>query len=223
MTWIILEDKNYRHALREIKRQRDRGAGIIACTILQDHLLAAIYTRITPHSDIASKMFKGNGALGDFSTQIDLGFLFDLYTDFVREQLHLIRLIRNDFAHNSQPVSFRSQRSRCELLNPPRQASRVWREKLSREERKKAMKLTSLYHSKNPRTQFLNAVKRYTMHLTMEVIRARHATEWVRSGEAAPRPHSPFPEKYEALSLHLSGSQSRRGNKRSHPPGSSPA
>ena len=196
--WIVLEDKDYTHAFREIKKQRDRGAGIIATAILQDHLLAAIKTRLSPHADVEGKMFKSGRPLGDFSAQIDLGFLFDLYPEFVREQLHIIRLIRNDFAHNTEPVSFRSQRDRCAKLNVPRGAARIWREKIKPPYRKKIAKLKSLHSSKNPRAQFLNAVKRYTLFLTTQTVYARSSDIWRRHPNRAPRPAKPLPDIFEA-------------------------
>ena len=218
MTWIVLEDKDYKHAFQEIKKQRDRGAGIIATSILQDHLLAAIRTRISYHRNIADNMFKGAGALSDFGTQIDLGYLLDLYSDFVREQLHIIRVIRNDFAHNSQPVSFRSQRSKCAELTPPRQASRVWREKIKPSERKNIMKLTSLYYSNNPRVQFLNAIKRYTMHLTIQTMQARTTDVWRRHPNKAPQPAKLLPDILEIQPLSQSRPKDQHAKKRRRQP-----
>lgn len=60
-------DKLYSHAFSEIKRQRDRGAGIIAAAILQDQLKFAIKTRFDKHPKLEAKMFKSDGPLGSFA------------------------------------------------------------------------------------------------------------------------------------------------------------
>jgi hypothetical protein len=103
MTWIV--QKDYWHALRELKTQRDRGAGMIAIAILQDHLLAAIKSRLERNAEIESKIFNFDRPLGSFAAQIDMGYLLGVYSLHFRNMLHVVMRIRNDFAHNAHPVS----------------------------------------------------------------------------------------------------------------------
>jgi len=75
MTWFVSHPERYKHALKEIPNQRDRGAAIIATAILEEHLLEAIQSRIERHSHTENKMFKNEGALSSFSARIDFGLL----------------------------------------------------------------------------------------------------------------------------------------------------
>src|SRR5215211_7652703 len=100
MSWFVLDDNKYRHAIKEIPRQRDRGAGLIATSILEDHLMAAIKARLEQNDDIQNKVFKGYGPLASLHAKIDIGFLLGLYPLDIHAQLHEIRELRNDFAHN---------------------------------------------------------------------------------------------------------------------------
>jgi hypothetical protein len=189
--WVTLPDKDYRHADSELKKQRDRGAGIIASAILQDHLLAAIKTRLTVGSEVEANMFKTSGPIGSFGTQIDLGFLLGIYPNYVREQMHLIRLIRNEFAHNVQPVSFRSQRARCAKLNLPKGAGKpmqkVWAE-IRKTQTDPGPPLSGFRSSKNPRRQFINATMQLTLLLASVTLLARPEGPWIKSVDQAPQP-----------------------------------
>jgi hypothetical protein len=42
MTWFVSHNTKYRHAMNEIPKQRDRGAAIVATSILEEHLFEAI-------------------------------------------------------------------------------------------------------------------------------------------------------------------------------------
>jgi len=48
------------------------------------------------------------GALGRLATRIDLAFLLGLIGEIDRDDLHLIRQVRNEFAHHLAGVSFNS-------------------------------------------------------------------------------------------------------------------
>jgi hypothetical protein len=126
MSWLLLDDSRYRHATKEIPRQRDRGAGLIATSILEEHLMAAIKARLDKNDNIQNKVFKGYGPLASFHAKIDLGLLLGIYSSSVHAFLHEIRELRNDFAHNPLPVSFRSQRARCDRLTFPAGSRRKW-------------------------------------------------------------------------------------------------
>ena len=44
--WFLIDHNRYKHAIKELPKQRDRGAAIVATAILEDHLLAAIKSRL---------------------------------------------------------------------------------------------------------------------------------------------------------------------------------
>lgn len=47
-----------------------------------------------------------NGPLDTFSSKINLGYALGIYKDEVRENLHIIRTIRNAFAHSRKIIDF---------------------------------------------------------------------------------------------------------------------
>lgn len=174
MTWGTLKDAKYDALGKEINKQRDRGAAIIAAAVLEDHLLAVIKAKLTTDEKIEDKMFRGYGPLASFSARIDLGLLLGLYEKDFHKDLHRIREIRNEFAHNLAPLSFRSSqqiRDLCRLLEPPKGASRSFHKTFHAMLAKATlvsgeparMKLTSFYRSTNPRTQYIRAIQRMTM------------------------------------------------------------
>src|SRR5262249_32748525 len=59
------------------------------------------------------------GPLATFSARIDMAYLLGLIPDNVRRELHLIRKIRNDFAHSSENLDFNNEAiaNRCRELS----------------------------------------------------------------------------------------------------------
>jgi hypothetical protein len=47
-----------------------------------------------------------NGPLGTFSARIEIAYLFKLIDETVRDQLNVIRELRNACAHSKRPISF---------------------------------------------------------------------------------------------------------------------
>lgn len=191
MTWVLAsQPKDYTHTYREIKKQRDRGAGIIAAAVLQDILLEAIKSRLDRGSPIEPNMFKHGGALGSFGTQIDLGFLMGFYSDHIRKMLHIVRVIRNDFAHNVHPVSFRSQRDNCGKLQLDKAEARKLNKLFASIMKTKIdgpVTLGFTRSSNNPRTQYLNFIQ--AMVLFLSIIEAfGHTAAWSKQPGRAPQP-----------------------------------
>jgi hypothetical protein len=115
MPAVVINGLDYKRSdihevVAEIERQRDRGAAPVAAALLEEHLLLAIRSALTRHESVEQKMFKGDGPLANFSAKIDLGLLLGLYPMSVHKHFHQIRKIRNEFAHNMKPITFRSQR-----------------------------------------------------------------------------------------------------------------
>ena len=191
MTWLTLE-KSYAETLNEIKKQRDRGAAIIAASVLEDHLLAAIQSRLHRNDTIESKIFKGYGPLASFSAKIDLGFLLGLYSSTSHKQIHRIREIRNEFAHNLAPLSFNSQRIKafCAHFRLPRGFGRDFDKMLEKNFGAKDLRLGMFRHRSTPRSQFMGVAQLYTMMLTFQTVLARTSNVWSKAKSEAPQPAS---------------------------------
>jgi DNA-binding MltR family transcriptional regulator len=103
---------------RELTRETDRGAALFAAAHLDDRLKLLLQAFFIPDESVASAIFKGSGALSTFSSRIDLAYLLGLVSSSVHRNLHLIRKIRNDFAHMSFPIAFGTESiaGRCREL-----------------------------------------------------------------------------------------------------------
>lgn len=85
--------------VEEINGQTDRGAAIVAAAWLEEALSAALESVLHQHKTSWQRLFAGNGPLTTFSAKIDLCRLLGMLTDMVRADLHIIRDVRNEFAH----------------------------------------------------------------------------------------------------------------------------
>lgn len=104
----------------QIEFDSDRAAGIVAGSIAETRLEQALQSRLraadtSKLQDIVRELFRASGALGPFSTKIDLAYLMRLLSDEAYKDLTNVKNIRNDFAHKLDHDSFDtpSIRDRC--------------------------------------------------------------------------------------------------------------
>lgn len=82
-----------------LRSESDRAAGILGAALLDqflEHLFRARLAVETPES-----VFAFRGPLGDFAARIDLAFALGWFDADTQSDLHVIRGIRNSFAHSS--------------------------------------------------------------------------------------------------------------------------
>jgi DNA-binding MltR family transcriptional regulator len=83
-----------------LERESDRAVAVLGPAYLDDGVTQLLTTALVP-GESAAKLLKGEGApLGTFSARIDLAHALALIGDIVRHDLHIVRRIRNRFAHN---------------------------------------------------------------------------------------------------------------------------
>jgi DNA-binding MltR family transcriptional regulator len=99
---------NYWNALfREFEKESDRAAVILTASIADELLHGLVAARLVPVSSSNDDLFDGaNAPLGTFSARIEIAYRLGLISGKFARDLHLIRRIRNDFAHNIQGCSF---------------------------------------------------------------------------------------------------------------------
>ena len=85
--------------IEEINDQSDRGAAIVGAAWVEESISAAIESFLHSAPNAWQRLFGGNGPLGTLSAKIDLSRLLGLITDTIRSDLHIIREVRNEFAH----------------------------------------------------------------------------------------------------------------------------
>jgi hypothetical protein len=90
-------------------KQTEAGHALIIAGLVDDWLQKLLLTagRKLPNEE-AKNVFTGMGPLASFSGKIEVAYLFSLIDKPVRDDLRLIRRIRNNFAHTSRFVSFKT-------------------------------------------------------------------------------------------------------------------
>jgi len=109
---------NYWDALnQEFAKESDRAAVILAASIADELLRALIAARLVPVSSSSDDLFDGaNAPLGTFSARIEVAYRLGLVSVKFARDLHLIRKIRNDFAHNIQGCSFEDAKVKSRIV-----------------------------------------------------------------------------------------------------------
>ena len=109
MTWL-LPDPSQRAIVEELEQQTDRGAAIIGAAFVESLLRQSLESRLRLQTSLERRTAKGlfgtMGPLSSFSAKIDLGVLLGLYPEGVRGDLHRLRDVRNQFAHEHEPRNF---------------------------------------------------------------------------------------------------------------------
>jgi len=108
---------NHFLALQEqLRGETDRGAVIVAAALLEDALEQMLSVRLLPSPERDDELFSGPYApLGNFSAKIDFAYRVGLIRQGVRSSLHLLRKLRNHFAHSAAVGGFEAQAVRSRL------------------------------------------------------------------------------------------------------------
>lgn len=90
-----------------LKGESDRGAIILAATLVDDRLSAALLERMPNiNSDEAARIFGVDGIAGTFASRLKLAQALDIINRPTRKLIELIREMRNACAHSRQIVTF---------------------------------------------------------------------------------------------------------------------
>ncbi|CCD87865.1 protein of unknown function [Bradyrhizobium sp. ORS 285] len=92
----------------EIAKQSDRGAALVAASAVDNFLECLIIARLPQLEPKRQKALfsQPNSPLSSFSSKIEIGFALGLFDEERRVALHLIRDVRNRFAHKMDPIRF---------------------------------------------------------------------------------------------------------------------
>jgi hypothetical protein len=105
--WMSIEE--YTRLLDDINTESDRAAAVLAAAMLDDALKYAILARATDRP-AAEKLLRNSAPLGAFSARIDAALAFGLIEAGDAADLHIVRRIRNDFAHEMRRLTFQAQK-----------------------------------------------------------------------------------------------------------------
>ena len=108
---VELEDTVYLNAfLLELQTESDRAAALVAAAVI-DLRLADNLSAFMVSDKAAKTLLKGaNAPLGTFSARINAAFALALIDEKEQGQCHIIRRIRNEFAHSEHGISFKTAR-----------------------------------------------------------------------------------------------------------------
>ncbi len=96
--------------------ETDRGCALMAAAFLSEQLFILLVSSLVRDDDVSQKLLSSR--IESFCDRIDLAFALGLLPPLARRDLHLIRRIRNEFAHDASPLSFASSQiaDRCREL-----------------------------------------------------------------------------------------------------------
>lgn len=87
-------------ALKQLDDSNDRAVAIVGATLVEAALEDAIVSRLLPMSSNHRKALFESDSSYTFAGKIDLGLSLGLYGKETKLDLHRIKKIRNEFAHN---------------------------------------------------------------------------------------------------------------------------
>ena len=123
---VFLRDHEWIDFSKKYEASDDRSCAILFTAYL-DNCLGETFLCITKHpEDAREKLLKDTRPMGTLSAKIDLLWVLGQLSEPVYRDMHLIRRIRNEFAHSVAISSFNQDpvRSRCLELQLPRLRSR---------------------------------------------------------------------------------------------------
>lgn len=85
--------------IREINSSSDRSAAVVGGALIDEIVKQKIRKFLRQDAKSLDAAFQGSGPLASFNACINIGYLLGLYGVKVRDDLHRIRQIRNEFAH----------------------------------------------------------------------------------------------------------------------------
>lgn len=112
---------NFEAFVNEFKNESDRAAVVLGASKL-DQLLGMLLERfLLPCTNGTDSLFANNGPLGTFSSKIDICFRLGLINAEFSKSIHLVRRIRNSFAHEvyGAKLSEGSHKDRVRSLAAP--------------------------------------------------------------------------------------------------------
>lgn len=102
--------------LELISSESDRGAVLVAASLLEAGLEDAIKKKLISVKSNKDPLFDGNSPFGTFSAKIELAYRVGVIRSDTKEMLNLFRKIRNIFAHEINICNLEEQSIKDRLL-----------------------------------------------------------------------------------------------------------
>jgi DNA-binding MltR family transcriptional regulator len=150
--------------LNQFAKESDRACVIVTASILDELLRELLVAHFLPTTATDDALFDvPNAPLATFSSRIITAYRLGLISNKFARDLHLVRKIRNDFAHSIQGCEFDDSRVHARVLALSRSNSIVHRSKEAYPEGEKTP----------ARVQFLESVSWMVFYLQAEAASVR--------------------------------------------------
>lgn len=102
---------------RDFAKESDRAAVILAASAVEELLRTILIARLVAVTSSSDELFDSATApLGTLSSRIEMAYRLGVISVKFARDLHLLRKIRNDFAHNINGCSFDDARVKSRIL-----------------------------------------------------------------------------------------------------------
>ncbi|MBK7003138.1 MAG: hypothetical protein IPH35_25445 [Rhodoferax sp.] len=92
--------------LEEFQKESDRGGALVGAALLDARLERLLLAHMLPGKVAEDLVIGGNAPFGTFSSRINGCYAFGLITASERQDLNIVRSIRNEFAHREHGITF---------------------------------------------------------------------------------------------------------------------
>jgi len=99
--------------------ESDRGCALFAASFIDDALAILLRSSLVSDNKIEQALFNGTAPLATFSSRISMSFYLGKLSLPCRQDLDVVRRIRNEFAHRADAISFTDKviADRCRALH----------------------------------------------------------------------------------------------------------
>jgi DNA-binding MltR family transcriptional regulator len=89
-----------------MRAETDRGAVLVGAALLDELLGETLSAKFIASQKATEKMLEHPGPCSTFAARTDIAYCLGLISSDVAEDLHLVRKLRNEFAHSPWSASF---------------------------------------------------------------------------------------------------------------------
>lgn len=119
--YLSEEEKNRIEAAKKLvillNKESDRGCCLLSVSFLDNELKLLLEDKLVGSAKQKKEILGFNGALGTFSSRIQLSYSIGLISKQITDDINIIRKIRNDFGHNYEYIDFETEKIQNKILN----------------------------------------------------------------------------------------------------------
>jgi DNA-binding MltR family transcriptional regulator len=119
-TYLSEEEKNRIEAAKKLvdllDKESDRGCCLLAVSFLDNEVKLLLENKLVGSEKQKKEIFGLNGALGTFSSRVNLSYSIGLISRQISDDINIIRKIRNDFGHNYNYLDFETDEIKNKIL-----------------------------------------------------------------------------------------------------------